>query len=201
MSACNLGVSTAIGGKVVWKGVKRLQNPLRRGREIEMARRKTSSAGPSGLARFAVLQLHPVWVPVVPPPEAPPIAVVELEATPPEEVIPPDVVVLPELAVIVAPPVPPMVSVSRPAVELSVMFPSTTPAELFAYDGLLMMDPNPEEFTEPWVGLLRDFVGENGKITPARLTGTRAFYQRQLTTAIKRARFLALLPYSDQHKV
>ena len=48
---------------------------------------------------------------------------------------------------------------------------------------------------------LRDFVGENGKITPARLTGTRAYYQRQLTTAIKRARFLALLPYSDQHKV
>jgi small subunit ribosomal protein S18 len=49
--------------------------------------------------------------------------------------------------------------------------------------------------------ILRDFVGENGKITPARLTGTRAIYQRQLTTAIKRARFLALLPYSDQHKV
>jgi small subunit ribosomal protein S18 len=46
-----------------------------------------------------------------------------------------------------------------------------------------------------------DFIGENGRITPARLTGTRAFYQRQLTTAIKRARFLALLPYSDQHKV
>jgi small subunit ribosomal protein S18 len=51
------------------------------------------------------------------------------------------------------------------------------------------------------VDTLRDFIGENGKITPARLTGTRAFYQRQLTTAIKRARFLALLPYSDQHKV
>jgi small subunit ribosomal protein S18 len=49
--------------------------------------------------------------------------------------------------------------------------------------------------------ILRDFVGENGKITPARLTGTRAIYQRQLTTAIKRARFLAMLPYSDQHKV
>ena len=49
--------------------------------------------------------------------------------------------------------------------------------------------------------ILRDFIGDNGKITPARLTGTRAFYQRQLTTAIKRARFLALLPYSDQHKV
>ena len=41
----------------------------------------------------------------------------------------------------------------------------------------------------------------NGKITPARLTGTRAFFQRQLTTCIKRARFLAMLPYSDQHKV
>jgi small subunit ribosomal protein S18 len=51
------------------------------------------------------------------------------------------------------------------------------------------------------VDTLRDFIGENGKITPARLTGTRAFYQRQLTSAIKRARFLALLPYSDQHKV
>ena len=51
------------------------------------------------------------------------------------------------------------------------------------------------------VDVLRDFVGENGKITPARLTGTRAYYQRQLTTAIKRARFLALVPYSDQHRV
>jgi len=51
------------------------------------------------------------------------------------------------------------------------------------------------------IDILRDFIGENGKITPARLTGTRAFYQRQLTTSIKRARFLALLPYTDQHKV
>ena len=51
------------------------------------------------------------------------------------------------------------------------------------------------------IDTLRDFVGENGKITPARLTGTRAFYQRQLTNAIKRARFLAMLPYSDQHKL
>jgi small subunit ribosomal protein S18 len=32
------------------------------------------------------------------------------------------------------------------------------------------------------------------------LTGTKALYQRQLDTAIKRARFLALLPFSDQHK-
>jgi small subunit ribosomal protein S18 len=51
------------------------------------------------------------------------------------------------------------------------------------------------------IDVLRDFIGENGKITPARLTGTRSFFQRKLTTAIKRARFLALLPYSDQHRV
>ena len=46
---------------------------------------------------------------------------------------------------------------------------------------------------------LKDFIGDNGKITPARLTGTKAHYQRQLDTAIKRARFLALLPYTDNH--
>ncbi|MGB0495841.1 MAG: 30S ribosomal protein S18, partial [Kangiellaceae bacterium] len=39
-----------------------------------------------------------------------------------------------------------------------------------------------------------------GKIVPSRITGTKAKYQRQLSTAIKRARFLALLPYSDAHK-
>ena len=46
---------------------------------------------------------------------------------------------------------------------------------------------------------LRDFIQENGKIIPARLTGTKAIYQRQLDTAIKRARFLALLPFTDNH--
>ncbi|HPK32608.1 MAG TPA: 30S ribosomal protein S18 [Ottowia sp.] len=51
------------------------------------------------------------------------------------------------------------------------------------------------------VDTLRDFIAENGKIVPARLTGTRAIYQRQLSTAIKRARFLALLPYTDKHRV
>jgi small subunit ribosomal protein S18 len=49
------------------------------------------------------------------------------------------------------------------------------------------------------IDILRDFVHDNGKIIPARLTGTKAHYQRQLDTAIKRARFLALLPYSDNH--
>ncbi len=49
------------------------------------------------------------------------------------------------------------------------------------------------------VDTLKDFVQENGKIMPARLTGTRAHYQRQVDTAIKRARYLALLPYTDLH--
>lgn len=48
--------------------------------------------------------------------------------------------------------------------------------------------------------ILKSFITETGKIVSSRITGTKAKYQRQLTTAIKRARFLALLPYSDQHK-
>ncbi len=50
------------------------------------------------------------------------------------------------------------------------------------------------------VNLLLKYIDESGKITPSRLTGTSAKYQRQLTTAIKRARFLALIPYTDKHK-
>ena len=49
------------------------------------------------------------------------------------------------------------------------------------------------------IGILKDFINENGKIIPARITGTAAGYQRQLSVAIKRARFLALLPYTDLH--
>jgi small subunit ribosomal protein S18 len=49
------------------------------------------------------------------------------------------------------------------------------------------------------IDLLKDFVSENGKIIPARITGTKAGYQRQLGVAIERARFLALLPYTDRH--
>jgi small subunit ribosomal protein S18 len=48
---------------------------------------------------------------------------------------------------------------------------------------------------------LRQYITENGKIVPSRITGTKARYQRQLATAIKRARFLALLPYTDNHDV
>ncbi len=49
------------------------------------------------------------------------------------------------------------------------------------------------------VGILKEFVTENGKLIPARITGTKTRYQRQLSTAVKRARFLALLPYTDLH--
>ena len=50
------------------------------------------------------------------------------------------------------------------------------------------------------VEILKDFITENAKIMPARITGTKVGYQRQLSTAIKRARFLALLPYTDLHE-
>ena len=50
------------------------------------------------------------------------------------------------------------------------------------------------------VDVLKEYIQENAKIMPARLTGTKAGYQRQLGTAIKRARFLALLPYTDNHQ-
>lgn len=47
--------------------------------------------------------------------------------------------------------------------------------------------------------MLREYVSETGKIVPSRITGTKAKYQRQLATAIKQARFLALLPFCDSH--
>jgi small subunit ribosomal protein S18 len=49
------------------------------------------------------------------------------------------------------------------------------------------------------IDLLKDFINENGRIIPARITGTRSFYQRQLSVAVEHARFLALLPYTDRH--
>jgi len=49
------------------------------------------------------------------------------------------------------------------------------------------------------LALLKQYVTETGKIVPSRITGTTAKYQRQLATAVKRARLLALLPFSDSH--
>jgi len=48
--------------------------------------------------------------------------------------------------------------------------------------------------------ILKQYITETGKIVPSRITGTKAKYQRQLATAVKRARLLALLPYTDSHQ-
>ena len=50
------------------------------------------------------------------------------------------------------------------------------------------------------IEVLKQYVSETGKIVPSRITGTKARYQRQLAKAIKRARYLSLLPYTDGHK-
>ncbi len=47
--------------------------------------------------------------------------------------------------------------------------------------------------------ILKAYITETGKIMPSRNTGTKVKYQRQLATAVKHARYLALLPYTDQH--
>ena len=49
------------------------------------------------------------------------------------------------------------------------------------------------------IDLLKKYITETGKIIPSRITGTKSHYQKQLAVAIKRARHLALLPYTDQH--
>jgi len=48
------------------------------------------------------------------------------------------------------------------------------------------------------IDTLRKFISERGKILPRRVTGTSAKYQRMLTTAIKRSRQIALLPYTTE---
>ena len=58
---------------------------------------------------------------------------------------------------------------------------------------------NVEEIDYKDLATLKQYITETGKIVPSRITGTRANYQRQLATAIKRARYLALLPYTDRH--
>ena len=47
---------------------------------------------------------------------------------------------------------------------------------------------------------LRQYIGETGKILPGRISGASSSMQRRITTEVKRARYLALLPYTDQHR-
>jgi small subunit ribosomal protein S18 len=49
------------------------------------------------------------------------------------------------------------------------------------------------------VGRIRRYISERGKIDPRRKSGSCAKHQRMLTTALKRARFMALLPYTAEH--
>jgi len=49
------------------------------------------------------------------------------------------------------------------------------------------------------ITVLKNYITESGKIVPSRITGTKSKYQRQLSRAIKRARYLSLIPYTDQH--
>ena len=58
---------------------------------------------------------------------------------------------------------------------------------------------NVKEIDYKDLNTLKADISETGKIVPSRITGTKAKYQRQLATAIKRARYLALLPYTDSH--
>ena len=68
--------------------------------------------------------------------------------------------------------------------------------KLYDYD-IILLDLNLPDMHG--YDVLKEFIAENGRIIPARITGTKAHYQRQLGTAIKRARFLALMPYTDLH--
>lgn len=47
--------------------------------------------------------------------------------------------------------------------------------------------------------VIKNYVTESGKIVPGRVTGTTVQNQRKVAQAIKQARFLALIPYTDKH--
>ncbi|MCR3755087.1 MAG: 30S ribosomal subunit protein S18 [Candidatus Westeberhardia cardiocondylae] len=49
------------------------------------------------------------------------------------------------------------------------------------------------------ISVLKNYITESGKIVPRRVTGTSMKYQRQLSSAIKKARYISLLPYTDNN--
>ena len=50
------------------------------------------------------------------------------------------------------------------------------------------------------IKMLQNYVTDSGKIVPSRITSVSNKYQRRLSQAVKRARYIALLPYSAHHK-
>ena len=58
----------------------------------------------------------------------------------------------------------------------------------------------PKNFDYKDVNLLKQFITETGKIVPGRVSGVTSSQQRKITKAIKVARYMALLPYTDSHK-
>lgn len=63
-----------------------------------------------------------------------------------------------------------------------------------------LSDADIENINYQNLDLLKEFVMETGRILPSRITGTKARYQRLISNSVKRARFLALLPYCDRHE-